>query len=216
MASPSSIQQHRARYKARCDWAAFTVCQAIRGASAFSEFQDYFSGQMDASTTEVRNFIPSREKADGTINRTNSARRNMEVFSLDPDASVSSEQVGEIWFTFNLLANYIFNKNLQASSVADKFIPWVEMATMAYPYNPYMSLFLSIAYSLIGQADRSREYLKHCTTHCDSPYWHDRFSAWGLDSLANEMHNGGRQIAQLLAQTRSNLSPALQIPQEAR
>ena len=160
--------------------------------------------------------MPTRETNDGTISNAEPVKRNMDIFSLDPAAGDSPAQIREIWFTFNLLANYIFNRNLQPSSVADKFIPWVEMAMMAYPYNPYMSLFLSIAYSLIGQADRSREYLRHCTTHCDSPYWHDRFCAWGLDSLANEMHNGGRQIGQLLGQIRSNLSAALQIPQEAR
>jgi len=198
------------------DWAVFSVCQAIRGASAFSEFQDYFSEQMDTAGTQVRNFMPARETGDGTISNAEPVKRNMDIFSLDPGAGASPAQIREIWFTFNLLANYIFNKNLQPSSVPDKFIPWVEMAMMAYPYNPYMSLFLSIAYSLIGQAERSQEYLKHCTTHCGSPYWHDRFSAWGLDSLVHEMRNSGRQIAHVLAQTRSNLSAALQIPQEAR
>ncbi len=197
------------------DWAVFSVCQAIRGASAFSEFQDYFSEQMDRAGAKVRNFMPSRETNDGTISKAGSVKRNMDIFSLDPGAGASPAQTREIWFSFNLLANYIFNKNLQPCSVADKFIPWVEMAMMAYPHNPYMSLFLSIAYSLIGQLERSREYLGHCTTHCDSPYWRERFSAWGLDSLVHEMHNGGRQIGCLLDHIRNNVPGGLQIAEES-
>ena len=193
------------------DWAAFSVCQAIRGASAFSDFEDYFSNQISTGGDQVQNFIPSRESRDGTIAADESVKRDMDVFALDSAEQVSPAQTKEVWFTFNLLANFIFNKNLEARSAEDKFIPWVETALMAYPHNPYMSLFLSIASRLAGYNDQARAYLAHCQANGDSPYWRERFRRWGLDGLVGQMRRQGGNINGIMEQIRGDISAQLKV-----
>ncbi|MBF0191251.1 MAG: radical SAM protein [Magnetococcales bacterium] len=165
------------------DWAAMTVCQKIRGATAFEALGDTFGEQMSSGGGKVSNFIPSRESRDGSIQIEEDVWRNLQVFRLPVDQVPSESQVREIWFTFNLVCNFIFNRNLQPEGRVEKFITWVEMARMAYPANPYMCFFLALAYRIadrdaqaVSLRDKSRELL-------DAHYWQERFDAFGLTDL---------------------------------
>ena len=69
----------------------------------------------------------------------------------------------------------INNKNLQPDGRVEKFISWVEMAQAAYPTNPYMSLFLSLAYIIDGNRDQADAHYQKAVTHHQTDYWLDRF-----------------------------------------
>lgn len=168
------------------DWSGFTVCAIIRGASAFSDSGEYFEHQMKTNGSDVSNFIPARESSRGVLDVSHAMKRNMDIFSLAPDEIPSPDQVKEIWFTFNIIANYICNKNLSRTGRPDKFIAWVEKARSAYPSNPYMLLFPAIGHRLIGNDRVSLDLLSKARACVNSDYWRDRFAAFHLDELLND------------------------------
>ena len=48
-----------------------------------------------------------------------------EVFALPKEEVHSPELLGELWFAFNAVVNYVDNKNLKAGGNPDAFIGWV-------------------------------------------------------------------------------------------
>lgn len=171
----------------RLDWAALTVCQIIRGASAFADSGEYFEAQMVSGGHNVQNFIPSRETTDGTLRYDGDVRKGLDIFSLSFDDVPNREQVKEIWFTFNLLANYIFNKNLEKGGNPGKFIAWVEKVILSYPVNPYMNLFAGIAHILEDNIDTAIRYKQKASELIGaSEYWQGRFDHFGLMDIVND------------------------------
>lgn len=168
------------------DWAAFTVCQVIRGASAFSDSGEYFEHQMKTDGANTANFIPVRESATGLVNTDARVKHNMDVFSLPHGEIPSPDQIKEIWFAFNIIVNYVCNKNLRPDGDPRKFIAWVETARRAYPSNPYMLLFLAVGQRLSGNDITAQELLRSARLCADSDYWRDRFAAFQLDALLND------------------------------
>jgi len=164
------------------DWNAFTLCQAIRGATAFDDFADYFAEQMASGGANVHNFIPSRESRSGEI-AAGRAARGPAVFGLPGDLVPDEAQTREVWFAFNLVANFFHNKHLAPGGRPEQFVRWVDMARVAYPTNPYMSLFLCLARRLTGDDEQADQDLARARTDADTPYWRERFAAFGLDEV---------------------------------
>ena len=60
------------------------------------------------------------------------------------------------------------------------------MAQSAYPTNPYMSLYLAMAYVIEGNQKMADEHIQKAVTHHQTDYWTERFAAFGLlDDLQN-------------------------------
>lgn len=169
------------------DWAAFTMCQKIRGADAFSEFQDYFERQISFDGKIVKNFIPSRDSKNGHLSCEKEVVKGLYIFNIPYNSVPEEEQIKEIWFTFNLVGNYINNKNLRPEGSVEKFIPWVEMARLAYPTNPYMSLFLALAYTINGDLSKAKDHYKRANRfHKTDEYWLKRFKSFNLIDVIND------------------------------
>lgn len=168
------------------DWSVFTVCQVIRGASAFSDSGEYFEHQMKTDGANTANFMPVRESSKGLLNADARVKHNMDVFLLPPGEVPSADQIKEIWFAFNIIVNYICNKNLRPGGNPRKFIAWVETARRAYPSNPYMLLSLAVAHRLLGENATAHDLLYNAKLCVDGEYWHDRFAAFQLGKLLND------------------------------
>jgi len=190
------------------DWAAFTICQIIRGASAFSDFEDYFVSQMNSDGDLIKNFLPVRDSANGQFTADDGISKGLDVFKLDPSLVPTEEQNKEIWFTFNLVGNYINNKNLRPGGRVEKFISWVEMAQTAYPTNPYMSLFLAMGYVLDGQGEQAAEHLEKAQTFHQTDYWMGRFIAFGLIEVLNDFPSSKDGVYQAIESLRLRNLPA--------
>ena len=188
------MDSYRLCMELELDWMPVAVCQPVRGASAFSDFQDYFEDQMKIGCKKVASLMPTRAYSDGHLEHTREIMKGYRVFSLDPDAVPDAEQVNEIWFTFNLLVNYVFNKNLDSAATAHKFINWVEMAQRAHPPNGYMSLFLALGYQLAGDAGRSESYLQSAQSLAREEYWRERFDSFGLAKVLEAFPRGGAEV----------------------
>ncbi len=168
------------------DWSAYTVCQIIRGASAFADSGEYFDNQMESSGKNVTNFIPSRNSSKGEVLHKTEVLKGLDIFELGHDKVPDEEQVTELWFTFNVIVNYIYNKNLSVRGRPEKFIDWVERVLMAYPTNPYMNLFVGLAYVLKNENDVAQKYFNNTVEIVKgSDYWKTRFEQFGFNVLLN-------------------------------
>ncbi len=192
------------------DWTPMTMCQAIRGATAFSDSGEYFEAQMKKNGENVVNFIPVRDSSKGCIEADDSVLRGLEVFRVDPESEPSADQVREIWFAFNVICNYVFNKNLTPGGRPDKFIYWVENAQKSYPSNPYMCLFLSLAYVLRGDLGTAAELRAQAIEYSRSKYWRDRFETFGLDTILKAEPRTEQQVYNVLRGLQEKLTPAFE------
>jgi len=184
----------------RLDWASFLIVQKIRGASAFEEFKDYFTSQIESKGAITKNFIPTRGTTDGKINDEEHIRKGPDVFNIPPEAECSEDQIKEIWFAFNLVGNFIFHKNLMPGGTPKKFISWIEVAQIGYPINPYMQIFLALAYTLEGNTAKGQEiYLLAKEVVAKDVYWQERFHSFHLDSLLEDFPTTKEGVYKALA-----------------
>ena len=201
------MDTYRFSLEVNLDWFPFTICQIIRGASAFSDFEDYFDAQMNSDGQLIKNFLPVRDSADGQMLAGTSVAKGLDVFRLDPNLVPDEDQIKEIWFTFNLVVNYINNKNLKPDGRVEKFISWVEMAQSAYPTNPYMSLFLSLAYIIDGKsAEADAHYQKAVAAH-QTDYWLDRFVSFGLMDVLKDFPKNTSEVFHTMEMLRERTAP---------
>jgi hypothetical protein len=107
-----------------------------------------------------------------------------EIFELPEDLIPSFKQIKEIWFGFNLVANYINNRNLREGGRPEKFVAWIEAIRIAHLQNPYMSLFAGLGHRLIGNSQSAESHITYTRNILkESKYWSDRFSQFGLTEL---------------------------------
>lgn len=190
------------------DWAAITVCQLLRGASAFADSGEYFQDQMKSDGEKVANFIPTRKSTLGHVEHQEKVRRGLKIFEIDPDEIPGAEQVKEVWFTFNLMANYVYNPNLRPGGDPQKFIAWVETVRRAWPTNGYMSLFLSLAKVLVGKADEARELRETTIRNTTDGYWQERFQSFHLNLIIDDEPKTPEAVFEVLERVRDALAPS--------
>ena len=191
------------------DLGAFNTCQTVRGAKAFSDFGSYFEAQMAGGGANVKNFNPARRDVSGHVEHKQNIATGYDIFKIALDSQPDEQQVQEIWFTFNLVGNFIFNKNLVAGGRLQNFIGWVEMAQIPYPTNPYMALFLALAHQMAGRPQVAGDYLdKTRTVLKTSPYWQERFTAfeleWVVEAFPAAQNGAYDTIAELRRQSQSH------------
>ena len=192
------------------DWTPMTMCQSIRGASAFSDSGEYFESQMKAKGENVLNFIPVRDSSKGRVEADDTVLHGLDVFRVDPESEPSADQVREIWFAFNVICNYVFSKNLMPGGRPHKFICWVENAQKSYPSNPYMCLFLSLAYVLKGGLGKAEELRAQAIEYSQPEYWRERFETFGLDTILEAEPKTEQGVYDVLTKCQAELRPAFE------
>lgn len=200
------VDSFRLHLELNLDWGAFTMCQAIRGATAFSEFEDHFEAQISSEGENIKNFIPTRESSKGQLFTKENILKGLDIFKIDADCLPDSEQIKEIWFTFNIIGNYINNKNLRLGGRPQKFISWVEMAQVAYPMNGYMSLFLALAYTIKGDKNLANSYYSKALMCNASEYWQERFNSFGLGGLLKKNPANREEVFEEIEKLRRSFS----------
>ncbi len=179
-------------------WAGFSECQVVRDANIDEEFE---TDHQEKSYKKVADFVPSKETADRTINAKDGEWAS--IFALPKDSIPSSENLHEMWYTFNLLTNYVFNKNLVPEGSPEQFIRWVTILQLSYPENAVMRLFLGMALRLSGQDEeavlqfsRARKILQ------ESSYWTCRFKQFFLDEVMENPPQSKLEAQQTVRQLR--------------
>jgi len=182
------------------DWAAFTTFQFTSKATAVKE-------NLKLKETQATDFIPAKDTASREITESEKIVSGPEVFNMPGDTIPSPEQIRQIWFTFNLVSNYINNKNLKSGGRPEKFVSWIEAVHIAYPDNPYMPLFAGIGHALLDNretANRCLEKAKQCVKA--SRYWNNRFKLFGLTTFLTDFPQDAQEAQQLLEPMRKRYS----------
>jgi len=172
------LQTLRVHSQLGLDWASISVYQEITG-------------------DESGDFTPSKDSADRQV----TTCEGLDVFKLNPDEVPSRDEIRQVWFAFNLVANYINNKNLQPGGNPSKFAAWIDAVQICYPDNPYMPMFLGLA-NLLQDKDAGME-LKECKDNLfHSEYWQERFKEYHLTRLIDDFPVDKRTAEQAIAKMR--------------
>jgi radical SAM superfamily enzyme YgiQ (UPF0313 family) len=161
------------------DWSSFYICQPLKGTEMFSAFQALGD---DRCATEHygKTLNPGRAAARGEFGYHFTAgaepiRTGREVFHLPHDIVPSQEQLKEIWFTFNLITNFLQNPNFAPGGNPDKIVRWFDAIAQAYPYDASMAAALVRGYRLLGDEQKRLAYQRQFEALLEaSGYWQRR------------------------------------------
>ncbi len=165
-------------YELEWDWSSFYICQPLKGTEMFSVFQAMGDDRCEVEGYD-KTLNPGRAAARGEFGyhfKPNTAiLTGRDVFRLPRDVVPGREQLKEVWFTFNLVANFLDNPNFRPGGNPEKIVRWFESIAHAYPYDASMAAALARGYYLMGDRtryadnrDRFREILAR------SGYWQQR------------------------------------------
>ena len=184
-------------------WSGFSIYQIVRDTTDVTEDFENNRGERSPGNYErISDFVPSKANADGTILRSGD-RDLREIFERETDQIHSKEHLDEIWFAFNLLANYVNNKNLKPAGRPDQFVRWTNALQLGHPSNAVISLFLHLAYVMLGEDGLAREQLSLTEGILErSEYWRKRFSQYSLNQIVVEAPANGKQVQEMLSSIR--------------
>jgi radical SAM superfamily enzyme YgiQ (UPF0313 family) len=166
------------------DWANFIVCSPAGGTPMFDEFAalgderttgDHFGGNIPArSAPQAGNFSYQKvyqSENDGA----ESILSGRDIFNMPKDQVPSPEQLKEIWFTFNIIANFFNNTNFLPGGDVDKVVRWFESIFGCYPRDASMCAMLAHGHRLLGNQKNSDYYRdRFHLLHQEYDYWKRR------------------------------------------
>ncbi|MEN6335039.1 MAG: radical SAM protein, partial [Phycisphaerales bacterium] len=183
------------------DWSSFTVFQFTSKPTAVAE-------NLKTDGAGATDFIPGKDSPNREIQDDRSLPLGPDVFSISGDVVPSRAMVKNIWLTFNLLGNYIGNKNLKPGGRPEKFVAWLDAVRVAYPKNPYMLLFAGLGRILMGVPACGRPLIEDAAAIVEgSPNWGYRFARFGLDELLKKIPDEPHEIHDRLAGIGDNCVP---------
>lgn len=161
------------------DWSSFYICQPLKGTEMFSAFQALGDDRCEVESYD-KTLNPGRAAARGEFGYqfkggVQTILSGRDVFNLPKDAVPSSDQVKEIWFTFNLVTNFLNNLNFAPGGHTLKIVEWFESIIHAYPYDASMAAALVRGYRLLGDQGKTAFYQqKFESILSESVYWQRR------------------------------------------
>lgn len=177
------------------DWASIALFQFTSSSTT--------NNNLLGHARTAKNFVPSKDNIKREILLEKGIVLGPETFELEEDIAPSYEQLKEIWFSFNLVTNYINNKNLKEGGRPEKFTSWVEAVNVAYPNNPYMYLFSGLGRILMGDIERAKSHLESTKMILDeSDYWRNRFSQFKLKDVILDFPGTPEEAKEILANLR--------------
>lgn len=166
------------------DWANFIIVAPVADTPMFEEFKalgdercvaDQFGGNIPArSAPQSGNFGYQKEyQPNGTGSSQQASGRD--IFNLPQDHVPSSDQLREIWFTFNIETNFFNNSDWKPGGDVEKAIRWFESIHGSYPRDASMSAMLAHGYRLMGNQEKSDYYRNRFRLLVDEyDYWKRR------------------------------------------
>ncbi len=162
------------------DWSSFYICQPLKGTEMFSVWQSMGDERCEVESYD-KTLNPGRAAARGEFGykfKPGEERKILsgrEIFQLDPKVVPDSEQLKEIWFTFNMIGNFLENPNFAPGGNPAKIVRWFESIAHAYPYDASMTAALARGYRLLGDEKNFQlNQNKFKTIYAESAYWRRR------------------------------------------
>lgn len=184
----------------KLDWSSISTFQVTSKETAEVE-------KFKAKFGKATEFKPSKDTAEREIGYNGKIFTGLGIFEIDKCTIPSPEQIKEIWFAFNLILNYINNKNLQENGNPLKLSLWLESLQVSYPKNPYISLFAGLAHTLAGDKEKMDfNYKKTERILSSSEYWANRFNQFHLSAFMENLPKNPIEVYRSMEILRGNLS----------
>lgn len=161
------------------DWSSYYICQPLKGTEMFSVFQALGDDRCEEEGYD-KTLNPGRSASRGEFGYQFQAGGSpvltgRDVFDLPRGLVPGREQMKEIWFTFNLVTNFLTNHNFQPGGRPEKLVRWFESIAYAYPYDASMVAALARGYGLMGDGTRFKEHRDRFHAILgESAYWRQR------------------------------------------
>jgi radical SAM superfamily enzyme YgiQ (UPF0313 family) len=182
------LDTFRLTFNVKLDWASYTTFQFTSKTNATVE-------KLNKGDKFATEFVPSRNSLSRETPDDMNVVSGPNIFELPRDQVPSREQVNHIWFTFNLVSNYINNHNLKPGGHPEKLKRWLEAVQICYPDNPYMPFFTALCYVLQKDNTAAQRYLERTKMNLqDSSYWQHRFDQFDLTQLVNHFPNNVARV----------------------
>lgn len=165
------------------DWASFYICQPLKGTEIYAVFQSLGDERCDYENYD-KTLNPGRSAVRGEFGYYKGYHGDRDrppvltgrdIFKLPKDQVPSKEQIKEIWFTFNLVANFIDNPSFRPGPHMAKLVRWFESISGAYPFDASMIAALAYGHRHLGNESKRKEMQRRFDAVLkDSPYWQRR------------------------------------------
>jgi len=178
------------------DWSSYAVYQ--HNVSYYGDKEE----RKKKTSNLIGDFIPTKDTFKGKLNSAEKIFEGPEVFKIPAEIKPSREQLNHIWFTFNLIRNFLFNKNLSEGGDPDKFIAWTSAIEERYPTHPYINFFLAIAHGIKGNSKEAEKELEKAKKNLMDEYWKRRFDEFGFTKGVYNFPENTEQTKELLTNLR--------------
>ena len=152
------------------------ICQPLKGTDMFSAFRSLGDERCDVESYD-KTLNPGRASKHGEFGfeefqEGRKVLAGRDIFRLPKDQVPSQQQIKEVWFTFNLIANFIDNYNFKPGGNPAKIVRWFESIYQSYPYDVSMCAALAKGYRLLGNDAQFKVYQdKFKSILKQSKYW---------------------------------------------
>ena len=163
------------------DWASYYICQPLKGTEMYSTFESLGDPRCEDESFAKRAFNPGKMAQKGEFRyykayhadpEAGEPLMGMDVFRIRRDHVPTAEQIKEIWFTFNLMSNFLHNPNFTPSGNLDKMVRWFESIASGYPFDASMRAALCFGYRHLGDRERARIHRERFEAIMEtSRYW---------------------------------------------
>jgi len=178
--------------KLNIDWASFSTFQFTSKTTAKEQ-------NFKTNGKEAKEFVPIKNFSNREIQHENKVLTGYHLFEIAPECVPDPEQIQEIWFTYNLVSNYLLNKNLRIGGNPIKYRNWLKAVQLTYPDNAYIPLFIHLASIIIGDKEDSTIHLNKCNNNLlSSKYWQQRFRQFNLDEILQANPKNKNDVYNLL------------------
>lgn len=178
------------------DWNSFFVYQHLKNTELYLNYGSVSGSVLetdyskDGQTPKIfsRDNNPVRGAAFRDMELDTDLIRNYDVFTLADDLIPSREQLKEVWFTYNLVTNFLLNPAYHCESdirLAGS-IRWLRAVHQAYVRDAAMAAglyFLEWRLGRLGVGEIEQLRTDALQKLTQSPYWQQRDRAFGFSSL---------------------------------
>jgi radical SAM superfamily enzyme YgiQ (UPF0313 family) len=174
------LDSFRVSVHARLDWQNFYVYQHLKNTELYKAIGGASGGLVETEQGKDGQHVSFNPVRAGVFKaETNRLVEGYEIFELDRALEPTREQLREIWFTFNTVANFLKMPALDTDSEVrlKQGVRWMQALQHAYPEDALMGSTLYALQARLGELDtRSLAALKDAaaTKLRESPYWQRR------------------------------------------
>ncbi|MEM0465176.1 MAG: radical SAM protein [Candidatus Pacearchaeota archaeon] len=186
------MQSYKFSIEMDLDWSSYAVYQ--HNVSYFGNKEE----RRKKKTNIIGDFIPTKDRFKGKLKTDEKIYVGPDIFNIPDETIPNRDQLNHIWFTFNLIRNFVYNKNLTPNGNPKKFISWTLAIEERYPTHPYINFFLAIAHLLDDDKEKSMIQLEKTKKNLLDKYWKERFDQFQFSGIVENFPKNKKEAQEII------------------